>query len=172
MDPIEEALEAYWNAAFREGAAGAKTDDGTAQAALHTIQAGFRALFARVARWIRVTPADEKPPIGIPVRVVWSCRDKSDPKRAVWTGAYWATSRRTGHFEDIPDYWLYEPPLPELNLPDSPGSLACLGMERDRYREALEYLERHGAINGTPLGEYILRVLNPQSPMDPDVHRR
>ena len=71
------------------------------------------ALRARVARWVRVTPADEKPPIGTPVRVVWSCRGKSDPKRAVWTGSYWATTRRTGHYEDSPDYWLFEPALPE-----------------------------------------------------------
>jgi len=71
------------------------------------------ALRARVARWVREWPREEMPPVGVPVRVVWSERSKSDPKRAVWTGSYWATVRRTGHYECSPDWWLYEPPLPE-----------------------------------------------------------
>lgn len=68
---------------------------------------------ARAVRWVPVWPHDEMPPIDVPVRVVWSERGKSDLKRAVWTGSYWATVRRTGQFEDSPDYWLYEPPVPE-----------------------------------------------------------
>ena len=67
----------------------------------------------RIARWIRVTPADEKPPVDVPVRVVWHERGKSDPRRAVWTGRYWATVKRIGNYEESPDYWLYEPPLPD-----------------------------------------------------------
>ena len=71
------------------------------------------ALKDRVARWIPEWPRDEMPPIGVPVRVVWSERGKSDPKRAIWTGQYWANPSRTGHYECSPEYWLYEPPLPE-----------------------------------------------------------
>ena len=62
---------------------------------------------ARVAHWIRVTPA------GIPVQVVWSCRGKSDPKRSRWNGLNWMPARASGIYECIPEFWLYEPPLPE-----------------------------------------------------------
>jgi hypothetical protein len=80
---------------------------------LHDAQAEILRLQPKVAHWVREYPRDEMPPIDVPVRVVWHDRGKSDPKRAVWTGEYWATVQRRGHYGCSPDWWLYEPPLPE-----------------------------------------------------------
>ena len=70
-------------------------------------------LRAMVARWVPVWPGDEMPPIGLLVRVVWSCRGKSDSKRARWNGRNWMPAKAAGIYECSPEYWLYEPPLPE-----------------------------------------------------------
>lgn len=86
-ETLESALEAYWDAAFREGKSGSATDDGSAQSALSSIKQVFSKVQTELEQykmdaarywWLRESPHEVAN--GVIDVCIWS-DDAGDPLR-------------------------------------------------------------------------------------------